>query len=323
MKKLFLFVPIFFFPSFLVLNTQKTALSAETDYIGVETCKNCHEEKYQSFTKSPHGKKAIAAAPVNVQGCETCHGPGAAHVREEQGENKEKAAGKTEEKDIEVTKDIRDFEKTEPAAERAGVCLSCHENSRPLAFWDSGKHKKNDVACNDCHSIHEKNIYTKEYEICTKCHLDIKSQINKISRHPIKEGKVNCSDCHAQHGSTGLSMIRADSVNELCYTCHAEKRGPYLWEHPPVEENCANCHTPHGSTHAKLIKEKIPNLCQACHDWERHPGTRYSSETALTGSAPSNRFFARSCLNCHNAIHGSNAPVNPSSEYNSGKKFLR
>jgi hypothetical protein len=34
------------------------------------------------------------------------------------------------------------------------TCLECHGADRHLAFWDSGKHRKNDVACNNCHSVH-------------------------------------------------------------------------------------------------------------------------------------------------------------------------
>jgi len=100
-------------------------------------------------------------------------------------------------------------------------------------------------------------------------------------------------------------MIRAENVNQLCYQCHPDKRGPFVYEHPPVAENCTICHTPHGSRHAKLLAEKVPNLCQDCHDWSRHPGTPYDAKTAFTGSNPSNRFFARGCVNCHGAIHGS------------------
>ena len=97
----------------------------------------------------------------------------------------------------------------------------------------------------------------------------------------------------------------AENVNQLCFKCHPDKRGPYVYEHPPVAENCATCHTPHGSRHAKLLTEKVPNLCQDCHDWSRHPGTPYDAKTGFTGTSPSNRFFSRSCLNCHGAIHGS------------------
>ncbi len=103
------------------------------------------------------------------------------------------------------------------------------------------------------------------------------------------EGRITCSDCHNPHGSMGPSQIKADSVNQLCYKCHAEKRGPYMFEHPPVDENCTACHKPHGSVHEWLLVEKVPNLCQnamtAQATWA--PGTaerRFSVEKPLRSS---------------------------------------
>lgn len=305
-KNLLILIPLLF--AFLFIIHILDNAKGSTNYVGSEACKGCHEDHYRSYTKSIHAKKAISGSPANREGCESCHGPSAQHA--------EKGGGKG-------IGGLLNFDKKETSEEKSSACLSCHERGRPLTFWDSGKHKKNNVACSDCHSIHKKEAYAKEYETCNQCHKDIKVQINKRSRHPILEGKVKCSNCHNPHGSMGPSMVKADSVNQLCYKCHAEKRGPYLWEHPPVEENCASCHTPHGSRHAKLMGEKIPNLCQACHDWQRHPGTLYGNQNAFTGSSPSSRLFARSCLNCHVTIHGSNAPVNPASGYNSGKAFVR
>jgi DmsE family decaheme c-type cytochrome len=163
----------------------------------------------------------------------------------------------------------------------------------------------------------------KQPEACFTCHTDIRYQANKQSHHPIIEGKVKCSDCHNPHGSTTHGMLKADSVNLLCYKCHADKRGPYLWEHPPVEENCLACHDSHGTKASKLLKEKLPNLCQDCHDAQRHPGTPYDARTTFLGNAKSNKMYGRSCLNCHGVIHGSNAPENPSSGNNSGRFFTR
>jgi predicted CXXCH cytochrome family protein len=48
------------------------------------------------------------------------------------------------------------------------------------------------------------------------------------------------------------------TVNDTCYQCHAEKRGPFLWEHAPVREDCTNCHSPHGSTQPSLLKARTP-----------------------------------------------------------------
>src|ERR1039457_1945129 len=48
-------------------------------YVGAETCKTCHEEIYNAWEKTPHWKTTLNKEPSH-QGCEGCHGPGAAHV---------------------------------------------------------------------------------------------------------------------------------------------------------------------------------------------------------------------------------------------------
>ncbi|HSF43306.1 MAG TPA: cytochrome c3 family protein, partial [Thermoanaerobaculia bacterium] len=151
-------------------------------------------------------------------------------------------------------------------------------------------------------------------EACLTCHKDVRAEMWKNSHHPIREGEMSCSDCHNPHGAQTAKLIKAASVNEQCYTCHTEKRGPFLWEHAPVRENCLTCHTPHGSNHIKLQKTSVPYLCQQCHSNTRHPGTLYDGFRAPTLENPatgSNRLFNRACADCHNLIHGSNHPSAP------------
>ena len=126
--------------------------------------------------------------------------------------------------------------------------------------------------------------------------------------------KIGCSDCHNPHGALSKAMVKNESVNQLCTSCHAEKRGPYIWEHPPVEENCLTCHNSHGSNHNRLLSEKAPNVCQDCHDASRHPGTAYDASGGFVpvppaSTRPNTRLIARGCLNCHYEVHGSNAPA--------------
>jgi len=151
-------------------------------------------------------------------------------------------------------------------------------------------------------------------ETCYKCHQDKRAEMNKISHHPVREGKMTCFTCHDPHGSITTKNLRAPSVNELCYNCHTEKRGPFLWEHAPVRENCLSCHTPHGSNHLKLQQTSVPFLCQQCHANTRHPGTLYDATRLPQQYDPStgvNRIFNRACVQCHAAIHGSNHPSAP------------
>ena len=293
-----------------------------------ETCKNCHAERVESYLATKHGQGGNLKGPD----CQTCHGNAAEHVKAGGGRG--------------VGGLLAFSNKTVPAARKSETCLACHESNRHLAFWSAGAHKKNDVACTNCHSLHntpgkgatialvrpnptvapyQTTSRQLEYETCVSCHRQIRSQLLKPSHHPIVEGKVTCSDCHNPHGALSKAMVRAESIPQLCTTCHAEKRGPFIWGHPPVEENCLTCHNSHGSNHARLLAEKAPNVCQDCHDASRHPGTVYDARGGWgalpvppnTTAFPNTRLIARGCVNCHNQVHGSNAPANR------GKYFLR
>ena len=136
---------------------------------------------------------------------------------------------------------------------------------------------------------------------------------------------MSCADCHNVHGSAGPKLAKRDSTNATCYTCHAEKRGPFVHQHEPVAEDCANCHNPHGSTVAGMLKTRAPLLCQQCHTPHvaggvgavaGQPGVS-SAAAGLTaplinattnGKNVVNLWQGRSCLNCHTQIHGSNNP---------------
>ena len=208
--------------------------------------------------------------------CQACHGSAAEHLKDP----------------VKNKMTANPFQKGATADQRTAVCQTCHSGNRNLAFWTSGKHELNDVTCSNCHSIHGKALAPtinkfvttfrpNQAEMCANCHQPIRAATLKPSHHPIPEGKVKCTDCHNPHGALTPAMVKQPTINDQCYSCHADKRGPYVFNHPPVEENCATCHNPHGSVHAKLLNESAPNLCQDCHDWSRHPGTIYGAAGAL------------------------------------------
>jgi len=268
--------------------------AGQASYVGSETCLECHEDVGKAL--GPHGGTGFAK--LSVHGCESCHGPGSIHV---------------EDPDIEAN---RPTMKGKTAAQVSAVCASCHSGGSQF-FWKTSVHATRNVACTDCHSVHaakSEKATANPMETCFDCHKNIRADMWKNSHHPIREGKIACADCHNPHGTQTAKMLNEISVNEQCYSCHTEKRGPFLWEHAPVRESCLNCHTPHGSNHIKLQKTSVPYLCQQCHLNTRHPGTLYDNRVLPSDDNPStgsNRIFNRACLDCHAAIHGSNHPSSP------------
>ncbi len=285
----------------------------------VPVCVTCHENSNRTILLTGHG----AQNDANGSSCQACHGDATLHLQDPV---KNKPANVL-------------ASKVATAAEKSAVCLTCHGGQRQLENWSVAKHRKVDVTCVNCHSIHgtqsaSNNSEIKRtqfaaapytttarqlaYKTCVECHRDVRAEILKPSHHPIIEGKVGCQDCHDPHGALQKASLRNESIPDLCVSCHADKRGPWIHEHPPVMENCATCHTPHGSAHKGLLAQKPPALCADCHPGGHTHGI-YDGRGTLPNVLPSNiRFEGSGCVGCHRQIHGSNAPA---SAY--GQFFLR
>ena len=283
------------------------ALGTEYTEKGADTCLMCHTEAwpYPIFPifKSKHAQRADARTPFAGRQCEACHGPGAKH------------AGSGDKNTINSHK-ATSFLSPE---ERNKFCLDCHRgNSR--TGWHASTHASNNLACSSCHKIHAERdpVLAKvtQPDVCYVCHRDRRADFNKPSTHPVRFGRITCGECHSPHGSTTTAMLVKSSVNQTCFTCHAEKRGPFLWEHAPAAEDCTLCHTPHGSVYGALLKKNAPLLCQQCHTVSGHPAVARTPAGLLGGSAGGSAFLlAGSCTNCHSQVHGSNHP--------SGVKLMR
>jgi DmsE family decaheme c-type cytochrome len=237
-----------------------------------------------------------ARTPQEANACESCHGPGKAHV--------DAGGGKGKGGLITFAKN----DKT-PVEKRNAVCLTCHTKGARI-FWKGSTHESRNVACTNCHTLME-NVSDKsqlakvnEIETCGTCHQQKKAQIWRSSHMPVREGKMTCTSCHNPHGTVTPALLKEPSVNDTCFTCHAEKRGPFLWNHEPVLESCSNCHDPHGTNHEPMLKLAKPRLCQQCHSEAQHASRPYGP------IATQQKFvMGRSCNDCHVAIHGSNHPA--------------
>ncbi len=232
---------------------------------------------------------------------------------------------------------------------RTELCLQCHTQDSPTMAWHSSTHSMHGVACTDCHHPHpgacvsktvsidrgnirrprRRAMSVQEPEACYKCHQNIFALTNLPSRHPIQEGKMVCSDCHDPHGQSE-GGLKEDSINQVCWTCHAEFQGPFAYEHPPVTENCAYCHEPHGTVEKKLLRKPVTFLCLQCHSGHRgggptgppHATAQRFPDLAATGGAGSavdligqqgkenlQAAFFQDCTLCHSQVHGSDVPT--------------
>ncbi|MBI3694350.1 MAG: hypothetical protein HY238_05870 [Acidobacteria bacterium] len=278
--------------------------------IGSAKCQECHAEQAGFYEASRHHKPFFEGAAG--RGCESCHGPGGRHAE-------------TLDKAQIVNKE--DMGKIK-AQDRSSLCLSCHF-SNLLAKKDSfySQHAQADVSCWDCHEevLHPLAVDGKprpaaaflpdnkerlvnlfasnKNEYCYRCHETQRMEFALPFRHPLERGKMTCTDCHDPHGETWRTQLVTHSVgNEadaLCFRCHAEQRGPFVWQHQAIEEGCTKCHKPHGSPNRRLLTVSGNALCLQCHFETRFP---------TVGQSPHDFKLSRRarCMDCHIRPHGSN-----------------
>jgi len=267
-----------------------TPTAASSQFVGSDTCKTCHEDIVNNFAANPHVNATLKVNGTEVHSCEVCHGPGAAHV--ESGGDKSK---------------IFVFE-TKSANDVSQRCLTCHQASMSHGNFTRSVHFKNGISCISCHSPHkarEKNALLIEDTpaLCYRCHADVKAAFAMPYRHRVDEKLVTCMDCHNPHGTFRTRQLRATAAGQqVCFKCHRDKEGPFLFEHWPVKtQGCTACHTPHGSTNARLLRVYPVNLlCMQCHALTTNSGVP---------EIPSFHNQAQkyqACTMCHTQIHGSN-----------------
>ncbi len=268
--------------------------------VGSAVCAGCHAKVADNFRHSFHAEQGVR--------CEDCHGPGSLHV--ESGGNVKKIISL----------------RLVSAGQANAVCLACHERNAQVRNWYAGPHAANGVRCIDCHTIHAPRAQTPEQprlnatalgpptfvrnmvpesavmlesreqmdNACLRCHPQQRAEMSLPYHHPLREGKMTCVDCHNPHGGPAGNNLRKANVNELCLSCHAQYRGPYMYQHPPVTESCLICHSAHGSPNSNLLTVSQPALCLQCH-------TGHHDGAGLP--------LVDRCTDCHGSIHGSDVPT--------------
>ncbi len=282
---------------------------------GTEACAHCHRLSVEGVSKSVHadnsqlrGAAEIAEAGVGTN-CDVCHGSSKAHA------DAELAAEYADTKNPDAKKLIFDFEAKTTTPEMVNTrCLTCHASGPDHFNSANSFHRQNEISCIDCHSPHhgdrnDKLLVKAQPDLCYTCHLEQKSQFNMPFRHRVNEGLVLCTDCHNQHGtggvwesSSGLTrQVRTSASGDVvCFKCHADKQGPFVFEHTAVKtEGCAACHIPHGGANLHMLKySNVGLLCLSCHT-----ASAFGHAPLMDPQMATNQ---NACPLCHTQIHGSN-----------------
>jgi DmsE family decaheme c-type cytochrome len=258
----------------------------------VAACADCHDLA-KDFFRNPHARIPFQAGQTRVSGdavCASCHGNTSAHV-ESSGE--------------------KPVERVLRGRTGAEFCLTCHDSTSDHGSFRNGVHANTaTVNCLSCHSIHAAparlHLLAKEsVALCESCHPGKAAGFrDKPFAHRL-EGGMDCASCHDPHGRAKGGALRRTRGDELpCLSCHAEKRGPFVFEHVSgVAGDCMSCHEQHGSSNPKQLKRaQVSQLCLECHS---------PIIAGTLGSQPPsfhNIRLARyqNCTVCHVAIHGSN-----------------
>ena len=277
--------------------------------VGSETCTSCHADVASNFRHAFHAQQGVQ--------CEDCHGAGSLHVagggdvskiisfRQRSADDANGVCLSCHVRDAKVRNWL-----TGPHASNRVRCTDCHQThaygaksgDKSSAYKSNNEVSLNVMTAGRTTGVEEMVPEAKALmeprwqanDACLTCHQAQRGQMSLPYHHPLREGKMSCADCHDPHGGPGGNNLRTANGNELCLGCHAQYRGPFAYQHPPVTENCMNCHTPHGSPNTNLLTVSEPALCLQCHAGH-HNGAGLP--------------LADRCTNCHGSIHGTDTPT--------------
>jgi cytochrome b subunit of formate dehydrogenase len=265
-----------------------------------ESCRTCHDDVYESYSKSAHGR-AVVAGITGSPKCLTCH-----------------------QYEISNFSGLRDSLKIKQEQER--MCLACHldnpdvraKTSPSAGFIQAYENSVHGTAlregnaaaatCINCHGSHnvakgsEQNSAVSKAMVpatCGNCHGEITREYNEsIHGVALKKG-INdspvCTDCHGEHDilSPDNPRSRVEKLNvsiQVCSPCHTSVRLTQKYglssdrfatfadsyhglanKAGSVEvANCASCHGVHNiksstDSTSTIYKGNLVKTCGKCH----------------------------------------------------------
>jgi predicted CXXCH cytochrome family protein len=205
-------------------------------------------------------------------------------------------------------------------------CEQCHQEiyrkfktSDHARLQAKGKNAEN-IGCESCHgpgSLHTQSgglartiiNPRRDPETCFQCHLEKRGNFSLPYHHPLEEGRVSCADCHNPHEGRAINggYTAHASINDACFKCHTEQRGPHIFEHEAMREGCTTCHNPHGSVNQKMLVSRNAELCLKCHYQQQTTAGQIMIGNFVHQGAGRDFLQRGTCWSagCHEAVHGS------------------
>jgi hypothetical protein len=247
--------------------------------------------------------RETSAAELGIA-CESCHGPGKAHVDAREAE---KAAGGAAASGGAAKSDPTIANpKTMPAARSSETCGLCHAVTHSVdqerwyregfVFRPGQELGKTEIVLRPFDPAHAAYVAEREKGdpdfVRNGWWSDGEIRVSGREHSALDaspcftKGTLSCTSCHSMHGyvSTDDQLKRGMDGDAACTQCHAEpKYAPERHaKHAPSSEGarCQNCHTPHTTyglqkairTHrvsspsvATTLATGRPNACNLCH----------------------------------------------------------
>lgn len=227
-------------------------------------CADCHTTNLHRNYRPQADSFHTTWSAINVS-CESCHGPGKAHVKLVKGEKGNSLSAKQIRKDLQMTAET-------PQKTLINECARCHSRREELT-----DHYDHSQSFTDQFSpaLPHPPEYFADGQIKDEDYTYGSFLQSKMFRHGVK-----CTNCHRIHS---LQMKANVADNSLCLQCHASSYNSpehHFHKSNTKASECVSCHMP-GRNYMQVdfrrdhslriprpdlsAKYNVPNACNSCH----------------------------------------------------------
>ena len=276
-----------------------SAAPSAPGFVGSDLCVTCHTPEADRLAKTPHGKSKFAT--LSAHGCETCHGPGSAHVEDP------------------------DNPALQPRIDEADACASSRRSARSCHaggtqfFWHGSVHETPRALLPELPQrprlqVGQRAAQGREHHRGLRLLPQgrARGDVEELApSDPRGQDRLRRLPQPARHPDPQADQGRLGQ-RAVLHLPHREARPLPLGARAGARE------LPELPHPARLEPPEAAEdrRCRTCASSATPtPGTPARSTTATTPReirrAASNRLFNRACLDCHAAVHGSNHPSSP------------